>query len=327
MDIVYPLIATKDDNTELRYSLRSLKNINHWNIFVVWHKPKRIQNVNHIEYVDNNPIKVMNVIEKLKIVCNDDRISDDFILMNDDFFILEPTEIQYYHQWTISDHILRRQDEWLWFSNYFEWIVKTQSHFENGLDYELHIPFIYNKKKLLNLFEKYDFSDWLLIRNMYWNEYKVWGKFIEDVKHRNWKWFIKEENQIYISSNDKSLRDKKFSEFIYNWFSEPSCYESLFYIYNKMEKIKVLFLKSLSPYRKGEIGEIKAVAVERFEKMWYVERVSWDEENTPKKVSAKVVKQKVSAKKEKKVSAKKEKKVSAKENKSMQNKPKKNKSL
>jgi CCR4-NOT transcriptional regulation complex NOT5 subunit len=42
---------------------------------------------------------LQNVRDKYKIICECEDISDDFILMNDDFYILNKVEeIKYYHR-------------------------------------------------------------------------------------------------------------------------------------------------------------------------------------------------------------------------------------
>ena len=57
-----------------------------------------------------------------------------------------------------------------------------------------------------------------------------------------------------------------------------------------MEKVKVLFIKSLYPYRAGETGELKASAVEKFEAKGYVERiVEGEEKPEAKKPEAKKI--------------------------------------
>lgn len=158
MDLVYPLIKWYNNNLELRYSLRSLTNLKYDNIYLLWYKPDWIKWIEHIEAEDNHYIKVVNVINKLKIVCEDDRISEDFILMNDDFYILKPTEIKYFNQWTISEHIDRRESNWVFHWVYAECLRYTNLMFPYWLDFELHIPIIYNKTRLKELFAKYEFN-------------------------------------------------------------------------------------------------------------------------------------------------------------------------
>ena len=51
-DIYYPVIKSVNDNAELRFSLRSLKNIEHGNVYIVGYKPLWVKNVIHLPYND-----------------------------------------------------------------------------------------------------------------------------------------------------------------------------------------------------------------------------------------------------------------------------------
>jgi len=111
MDIVYLVKKTKDDNIELRYSLRSLSNIKHDRVFFVWYKPKWIKNIIHIPYEDRNT-KFENVKDKHKIISELD--IEDFIYMNDDFYFLEKQEVENYIIWTLQEQkkYINRRDGW-----------------------------------------------------------------------------------------------------------------------------------------------------------------------------------------------------------------------
>jgi hypothetical protein len=93
MDVVYILREWYSDCLELRYSLRSLENIEHWKVFFIWWCPWWAKNIVHIKAADPYQVKSLNALHKIKIACSDERISDDFILMNDDFYITRPTNI------------------------------------------------------------------------------------------------------------------------------------------------------------------------------------------------------------------------------------------
>lgn len=224
-DVVYILRQSELNNLELLFSLRSLKNIEYWKIYIVWYLPKWCQNVIHIPAVDPYNIKSLNALHKIKIACNDERISDDFILMNDDFYITKPTEIKYYHRGTIKQHI--EDKKWrLWNSNYIQNLEKTFKLFPDWLDFSLHIPFIYNKQKFLELCENYDMKQGYLLRNLYANHYWIEWEYMEDCKVNNMQDLmkIKQEIPLLISSND-SFFQKSFILFLKQIFPEKSQYE------------------------------------------------------------------------------------------------------
>ena len=93
MDAVYIVGkgSTKNDE-ELRYSLRSLcKNmLDLRKVYIVGHLPDFCQNVIHIPCEDRHDKRWKNALEKTRQAATADGITDEFLLMNDDFFMLEP---------------------------------------------------------------------------------------------------------------------------------------------------------------------------------------------------------------------------------------------
>lgn len=101
-DVVYPVKLTRNGNRELRLSLRSLSNIPHRNVYVV--APERPEwlsgDVRFIECPDDH-VSYENVNRKLLAACSVDDLSENFIFMNDDIFIMQKmTEIPY---WALRD--------------------------------------------------------------------------------------------------------------------------------------------------------------------------------------------------------------------------------
>lgn len=93
MDVVYILgSGSLVKNEEIRYSLRSLERnmLDIADVYIVGEKPEFLKDFIHIPSQDLSPEKWRNAYKKIKIACADSRISEDFLLMNDDFFMLEP---------------------------------------------------------------------------------------------------------------------------------------------------------------------------------------------------------------------------------------------
>ena len=95
-DFVY-IVKESEDNEELRYSLRSISKFYPSNkIWIVGYKPSWIQNVNYIPVKQDCGDKWKNSVNNIIKACESEEISNDFILMNDDFIILKknkPLEI------------------------------------------------------------------------------------------------------------------------------------------------------------------------------------------------------------------------------------------
>lgn len=172
MDLVY--VCRDGDNEELRYSIRSaVANLKHDNIWVVGGKPEWYTG-NYIE-VKQKSSKYENVRASLYAIVESSEISDDFILMNDDFFILSKIDrLNAYYGGSLRDRIKELQSRY-GSSSYTILLKSTLKYLmKNGIpnpkNYALHIPFKLNKKKLKPIL-KLDVS-W---RTAYGNLYKIAG--------------------------------------------------------------------------------------------------------------------------------------------------------
>lgn len=159
IDIVYVLgTGSKWLNNELRFSLRALEKygINVGKIFIVGSKPSYITNdVIHIPATD--PFKPElnadgNIAHKVLIACDDPRLSDNFLFINDDHILLKPVAIQ-------NIPPFNRGDMWGWDESQF-----IQNHWRKRLkrtcdilhergyttyDYDCHTPILFNKLKFI----------------------------------------------------------------------------------------------------------------------------------------------------------------------------------
>lgn len=230
-DIVYILGSeSRWANNEIRYSLRSVqKNLKHGKIFVIgekcdWFSDKII----HIPAEDPFEIKTKNAYHKLLIACNDKRISDNFILMNDDFFILNKIpEIKPYYKCTLAQSIKRHKQKAGYYFNAIEETIKYLGNKE-ALDYSLHYPFIYNKaklKKLLLDIEKKDIV--ILLRAAYGNIYNLNGIQKDDVKIKNAREFkdLMRKKEPVISTDDFIVKFALFGRKLKQLFKDKSVYE------------------------------------------------------------------------------------------------------
>lgn len=223
MDIVYILGtgSTWQDN-EIRYSLRSLKHIDHDRVFVVGERPDWLTNIEHIPADDiYGSQKQRNALHKLSVATMSS-VSDDFILMNDDFFILAPTIIEYAHKGTLDETLNGRAT-----GRYLEAIKNTLVRFPDGFDYSLHIPFIYNKAKLAETIASCG-EEPVLLRSVYGNMHHVGGEQRNDVKLHTPRDF--RLGKIlgfgdFISTSDTVAGDQGFRTWLHEQFPDPSNFE------------------------------------------------------------------------------------------------------
>ena len=208
MDFVY--MCRDGENEELRYSIRSVyAHIKDPNIWVIGGKPKWYSGQHLVVPQDQG--KHENVRKNLRSLCNSDKINENFILMNDDFFIMQDLDsIPQMHGGPLRDKILKYK-RFAKHSSYTKLLSDTEKELmsmgiEDPLDYAIHVPMPMSKQNLSTTI----YPD-LSVRTMYGNIFKVGGTQIKDVKVYDkgplWSnsYDYKQEDSIFISSNDTSF--------------------------------------------------------------------------------------------------------------------------
>ena len=179
MDVVY--ICRYGKNEELRYSIRSVvANLLHDEIWVVGGKPNWYSG-NYIP-VPRQTNKYAHGRANLKAICESPDISERFVLMNDDFFIMRKmSQIPPLHGGPLTEKIALYEQfapKGKFLANLFESLsVLANRGCHTAWDYAIHVPMVMEKKKLAKILQ-YPGS----VRTNYGNIYKVGGKRIEDVK-------------------------------------------------------------------------------------------------------------------------------------------------
>ena len=103
MDLIW--VCRGGQNEELRYSIRSATcNLDHTNVWLVGNKPDwyvgpfiQSQQVEGKKY-DNVKAGLLKAIKS-------NQVSDDLVLMYDDFYVLQTTELDYYYSGTLDERI------------------------------------------------------------------------------------------------------------------------------------------------------------------------------------------------------------------------------
>jgi hypothetical protein len=179
MDYVY--ICRAGENEKLRYSIRSvIQNGKPDNIWLIGSKPDWYTG-NFIEVTDIGN-KYQNITNCYNTIINSTDISEDFVLMNDDFFILKPMEfIPTYNGGLLQEKILDHTKQY-GLNKYATVLQEVNKQLlKNGikvpLNYDIHVPMVFNKTKLKK------FNDISLApRSLYGNAVGIGGKTIEDPK-------------------------------------------------------------------------------------------------------------------------------------------------
>lgn len=231
MDVVY-IVKPSNANEELRHSLRSVAaNLPHRRVVIAGHKPVWAKGVLHIPTLQNSPSKYLNAEENWQAAMNHPGVSDDFILFNDDFFVMKPiTEIPAAHRGDLDDVIEYYSTMP---SAYLSNMQATKEvlerlAFTDLKSYALHIPMVMNKERrkilqaIITLVNPMHLDTQM--RTLYGNFWRVGGKQMDDVKvNKPGEKF--NPKSTFLSTSDQSFRAGEVGRFIRERFNEKCKYE------------------------------------------------------------------------------------------------------
>lgn len=231
LDVVY-VLKEDENNEELRYSLRSLTNLPHRKVFIAGYKPSWVKNIEHLPIVQSGR-KYDNVSHSgvFRTICNNDDISNDFVLMNDDFFVINRiSQVPNLRRLQPIDHYIELYDNLEAGDKYYCATMKDtaaflrQRGFQDVDSYELHVPMVINKDRYLELRSMYPKGQSLHMRTLYGNYYHVDGKRIKDVKVvKDGVGFSKETP--FLSTLDELFKYGEVGRYIRAKFPNKSRYE------------------------------------------------------------------------------------------------------
>lgn len=234
MDIVY-LVKNGRENEELIYSLRTIKNIPHDKVFIVGGCPDEInkEKVIHVQVLQTGN-KYQNTTNNLELICKDPRLSEEFILMNDDFFIINPI-IDPKKELNLSRGTVEKVvEEYTKIYGkdanlYILGMRQTKIFLEdigikNPLSYELHIPIVMDKTGVLRVLSLPNIKSLRVIhkRTIYGNLNKKDSKITTDVKV-NGRSYTPIYNDKFLSTADDTWNYVK--PYIHGLFPEKGEYE------------------------------------------------------------------------------------------------------
>jgi hypothetical protein len=160
IDIVYPisLNCDIDNHWELRMSLRSVeKYFDVCRIFVVGHKPDWLINAVHVDVQDSylrNPDA--NIIQKVVAACGRD-VSDEFIRMSDDQYLLRPVDYRTMPTVSTNNHNPTSRGAW------HRRMKNTLNHLEkrglSTINYESHCPQKINRLKYIETMMSFSYGE------------------------------------------------------------------------------------------------------------------------------------------------------------------------
>lgn len=224
MDIVYVLgTGSSWRDNEIRFSLRSLEKnlLDFGKVFIVGECPGFLQNVIHIPAKDIFEPGLNadgNIITKVLAACKDERLSDDFLFINDDHLVINPivaADVPPLHK---GDMCTYSPDYWkfnFWRGRLKRTMQVLQTQNLSTLHFDCHTPIILNKLKFTEIMECFNYADDIgyTMKSLYGNKVYPNGLFLIDQKRTVFKHYTFEqlterlEKPIFMSFNDFGLNN------------------------------------------------------------------------------------------------------------------------
>ena len=225
-DIVY-ILRPDVEGDELRYSLRSLKNLPHRFVWFVGGLPRGYKPDRSLPHIQTGESKWDRIRSSMYKVIEQEELSDEFFLFNDDFFVMKPVKGTFVNfvdktlEWRVED--LRQLNPWL--RPYGRTLYKANEELKalgikEPKNFEVHLPMLINKEQAKTTIKLCSSPQ---MRSIYGNLSKCKTVQHDDVKVYDLN--TVPEDPDYLSTNDDIFRDGKVGEFIRSCFPEPCKYE------------------------------------------------------------------------------------------------------
>lgn len=224
-DVVY-ILKKEVDSEELRYSLRSLKNLPHGKVWFVGGQPRGFRPDIALKHQQSGETKWDLIRSSMLKVVTDPELSETFYLFNDDFFVMKPVRGEYINfsdktlTWRIED--LRREYPWL--NHYGRSLVKAREELKTlgcpEINFETHTPMLMQKDIVTESILKCSSPQ---MRSVYGNVNRIPFRDRKDVKIYDLDTIP--EGADFISTNDETFKNGKVGEYIRQRFPKPCRYE------------------------------------------------------------------------------------------------------
>lgn len=237
IDVVYILgNESKWQDKEILYSIRSVAANVHdlRKIFLVGKRPYFLNDkVIEIPYDDIYHNKARNIMAKIHRAASDHRITNNFLLLNDDYFILQPikgAEYPYYYKSDLKESMEINRHNLEYFGHLQATYQVLKDIGRPTKNFDCHYPIVYNKAKFRKVCSEYNWRvpAGYVMRSIYCNTLGIEGEMRKDCKvnhpHTKSSWERLNEGMECLSIGDKSC-NTSFENYLYSLFPAPSTYE------------------------------------------------------------------------------------------------------
>ena len=230
-DIVYILRNDIDeiDSDELRYSLRSVvKNFSFNSVWFYGGCPKWAKPDHYVKFKQQGTNKWLKSCSTLKAIFENDEITAEFYLFNDDFYILKPYEqdvaIVNGTIYERAEVLKQKRGATKYYRKQISEAAWLNNHCLPTMNYATHTPLLVNRVKALEVVNMAPSR--CLFRNLYGNICEVPYTIHDDVKILlDDMEGVPDEDAFLCSSGDANFKKGAVGVYIRNMFPEPCRYE------------------------------------------------------------------------------------------------------
>lgn len=227
IDIVY-ILKDEFNCEELRYSLRSVeKNFPHRFVWFVGGQPKGFHPDRAIQHKQFGSTKWDMIKSSMWKAVENEEVSDDFFLFNDDFFVMKKFKGKFvnYVDMTLAERIdeLRRNVH-PWLNPYGRTLFKAEQELTSlgcpTMNYDVHLPMMFNKELFKASINKCSSPQ---MRSVYGNLNAVPFVIHQDVKVYDME--TVPEDPDFLSTDEDVFEKGRVGAYIRKQFPTPSRWE------------------------------------------------------------------------------------------------------
>lgn len=230
IDLVYPLGSQSlHQNIELQYSLASVERYlkGYRNIYIVGDHPGFDGNFIHIPAADDGKNRQDNIRKKIELACQLPELSERFLFMNDDFFLLQECDVDmpYYYDSNLAiAHKGKRKPGHYKQAIYNTLITLAEADLPLRY-YDVHTPIIYDKALFPQVMSRYNWGirDGYVIKSLYANTLKIEGERLPDCKLNHCYETEIELNSFLENRFMFSVGDNAFGDILLNFLAKRYC--------------------------------------------------------------------------------------------------------
>jgi hypothetical protein len=227
-DVVFPYKRSPGD-FELRYSLRSLVNVPHSRVIVAGDIPLSMSDdLTKVKNPRSGADRYMSSTANIFAAMARADVSDEFLVMNDDIFVLQPWTFRHENRGTIRETLADPSVKGAYREriNATAGLLRAQG-INNPLFFGLHTPTRYSREKLVELMREFPMPKHkYLLRTLYHNLFPQPSIRRDDVKLKSWSEGVEYTGDILSISDNVALLPA-FRSWIGQRFPVASAYEAL----------------------------------------------------------------------------------------------------